>query len=304
MTTLPTVSVIVVVRNERYFISETIESILSQNYPALEVYVQDGGSTDGTVEILKQYPVQWVSERDKSIAEGANRGFRATSGEFIVFQGGDDLMLPGSIQTLAQALAQNPKAGFVYGDAEVIDATGRPYQYRKGRPFDLDDMFWGNYILSQTVMARRSAMAQVGLYSEDVVAADGELRLRMGALYPSIYIPQLLARYRIHAGSTTLNNMAERARTDCLIANRLLKDPIITRQLRRGIPHAYAGSYFVAAKYFVRARQMSKAWQTYFQAIRRYPPAAVSTKGLKVLWAFLLGPERYDRFCNRGRSPG
>ena len=136
--TTPLVSVVIVVRNEVKYIAKTIESVLKQDYPAIEIYVQDGGSTDGTVEVLKQFPIKWVSEPDRGQPDAGNRGFRATKGEIVIFLPGDDLLLPGAIKTMVDVLTSCPEIGFVYGDVEVIDSSGRVYSTMKGEVFDLD----------------------------------------------------------------------------------------------------------------------------------------------------------------------
>src|SRR5436190_1792801 len=154
---LPIVSVIIVVRNEAHFISETLDSVVNQDYPNLEIFVQDGGSTDGTVEIIKKYPIKWISEPDTGMANGANKAANYTSGEYIIFEGGDDLLKPNSIKIMADHLLKNPKAVFVYSDIDVIDQNSKAYAHIKGKPFNFDDLFVYNYIPSQSVMLRRKA---------------------------------------------------------------------------------------------------------------------------------------------------
>src|SRR5713226_4368855 len=201
----PLVSIVIFVRNEVKYIGKTIESVLNQDYPAIEMHIQDGGSTDGTVEVLKRYPIKWVSVPDRGQGEAGNRGFRASQGEIVIFLPGDDQLLPGSVRTLVDTLVRHPDIGFAYGDVEVVDASGRAYSMMKGQPFDLDKMFWRHIVPTQSVASRRSALIDVGLYREDVLCIDWDLFLRLGAKYRSTYIPKTIARYRSHDGSSSLN---------------------------------------------------------------------------------------------------
>lgn len=304
MGSLPSVSVVLSSKNDAKYIAETIESVLRQNYPSLELHVQDGGSTDGTLEIVRNYPVQWASEPDTGVPDAFNRGFRATRGELLVFLGADDPLMPDSIRVLAETLTLHPEAAFAYGDIEYIDASGKAYTRLKGRPLDLDDLFWGNHVPTQSVAMRRSALAAVGLYRLGIINADWDLWLRLGARFPSVYVPTLLGRYRIHAGSTTLKNLGRFARNVISVVDFLLQDPAITAKLRKGPARAFSGSYLMASSVFVMAGEMAVAKETYLKAVRRYPRAALSRRGVEALLALLLGPRLYYRVRNRGRGPG
>ncbi len=300
----PTVSVILAALNEADYIAETIESVLKQNYPALELHVQDGGSSDKTVDVVKQYPVKYLVERDTGVPDAFNRGCRATTGEIVIFLGADDPLMPGSIQILVDTLTRNPDAGFAYGDMQLIDASGKPFVYMKSWPFDLDDMFWQNHVATQSVAMRRSALIDVGLYREGIYIADWDLWLRLGARYPSVYIPKLLARWRIHDRSTTLNNLGKYARSVQWVADSLLADPSIISRLRRGRPRAFAGSYLLATICYVLAGDMSEARGRFRQAFRAYPQGVFTRSGMSALVSLLLGSKLYYRVRNRGRGPG
>lgn len=300
-----TISVVLVAMNDERYIADTIESVLNQSYPALELHVQHGSaSTDSTLDVVKQYPVQWVSEPDTGVPDAFNRGFRATHGEMMIFLGADDPLLPGSIQTLVDTMTDHPDAGFTYGDVEYIDAYGKSFYRLKGRPFALDDLFWFNHVPTQSVMMRRAALVEVGLYRTGIINADWDLWLRLGARYPSVYIPKLLGCYRVHDGSTSLNNLRHMAWSTCWVADTLLSDPVIVSRLRRGVSRAFAGSYLTATLLSVLAGEKPKAWNLYAQAIRRYPPALLTRRGIMAFLALLLGPQVYARLRSRGRRPG
>ena len=124
--------------NDAAFIGETIESVLKQAYPNVELHVQHSAAgTDDTADVVRGYGVRIVSEQDEDFADGANRGVKATSGELVVVLAGDDPMCPGSLEILASTVNEAPDAGFAFGDIEYITAQGAPYLLLQGRPFDL-----------------------------------------------------------------------------------------------------------------------------------------------------------------------
>lgn len=296
-------SVVVATLNEGDYIAETIDSILDQDWPDIQVHIQDGGSSDRTLEVLRRYPgIRIVSEPDSGVPDAFNRGIRATDGEYVLVI--DDPLLPGTARKLIEALDSRPECGFAYGDVEFIDAAGNAYGVLKGRPFDLDDMFWGNHVATQSVVMRREALEAAGLYRTGIINADWDLWLRLGARYQSIYIPGVLARYRVHDRSTTLNNMRPFADSITRVADWALADPVVREQLRRGPDRAWAGSHLTAASLYVYAGDRATAAALWRASLRRWPRAAITRRGLGAAFAIAIGPTLYRRVRNRGRRPG
>lgn len=297
---MPRVSVIIVAMNDERYITDAIESVLHQGYRNLELHVQvSAASRDRTLEIVRSTTAKWCSEVDSGIPDAFNRGIRATTGEFVSFLGGDDSLMPGAIESLAAVLQENPEVGFAYSDGLAMNEVGQVFAPIRARAFDLDEMFRSCYIPAQTVMVRRTALEKVGLWRTDIMNADWDLWLRLGAKFPAIYVPLSLARYRVHDGSATLNNLREVARSVCAMANTLLEDPEMIERLKCGRGRALAGVYLVATLTYLRAGDHASAWSTYRTAVSAYPAAAFSRPGLTAAWAACLGPRLYDRFCRR-----
>ena len=114
------------------FITQTIRSVLEQNYTAIEYIVMDGGSTDSTLEILRHYEdrLQWYSEPDDGQADAINKGFTLASGDVFAWLNSDDYYAPGTIKRVADYFATHPETAFVYGDAIGIDLKERNYGVR------------------------------------------------------------------------------------------------------------------------------------------------------------------------------
>ena len=112
--------------NQGKFIRATIESVLSQGYPDLDYRVQDGGSTDGTLAVLREYEprVAFVSEKDRGQADAINRGLSKATGEVLGYLNSDDVLLPGALAAVGEAFASDPELMFVWGRASYLDEAG------------------------------------------------------------------------------------------------------------------------------------------------------------------------------------
>lgn len=121
------ISVITVSFNQAAFIEQNIRSVLAQNYDNFEHIVVDGGSSDGTVEILKKYPhLKWVSEPDNGQTDGLCKGFARASGEIIAWINSDDFYAPGIFVAVAEALEH---AELALGPVQVIDEWENPLEF-------------------------------------------------------------------------------------------------------------------------------------------------------------------------------
>lgn len=124
---LPLISVVTPSYNQAKYIKATIDSVLSQNYPKLEYFVMDGGSTDGTVEILKSYgkKIKWESKKDAGQADAINKGLRQAKGELLAYLNSDDIYLPGALRRVGEYYAAT-HADWITGDCLTIDELGNP----------------------------------------------------------------------------------------------------------------------------------------------------------------------------------
>lgn len=124
---LPLISIVTPSFNQAQFIRATIDSVLSQDYPNIEYFVMDGGSTDTTVEILKSYgnKIKWESAKDKGQTDAINKGLRKSSGEVMAYLNSDDIYLPGTLQRVGQYFART-HADWITGDCLTIDELGKP----------------------------------------------------------------------------------------------------------------------------------------------------------------------------------
>ena len=139
----PLVSIVIPSFNQGQFLEETIASVLEQEGVRLEVLVVDGGSTDGSIDVIHAYADRlawWVSEPDQGQADALNKAFAHATGDLLGWVCSDDTLLPGALASVVAAFATSPATLLVYGDAVVVDAEGRRGELLPSRPFDLVEM--------------------------------------------------------------------------------------------------------------------------------------------------------------------
>ena len=195
------ISVITISFNSAATIRETIESVLGQNYPALEYIIMDGGSTDGTMDIVREYGDRIavaVSEKDHGISDAFNKGIRAATGEIVGIINSDDLLYPGALQAVSDAFEANPEADIAHGD--MLRFQDGDTKGRLVRPDPDVSKLKSSFLLNHpSVYVRRTAYERWGTFNCDYKnAMDYELLSRMyfaGAKF--VYVPKVLSCFRM-----------------------------------------------------------------------------------------------------------
>ncbi len=187
--TLPRISIVTPSFNQAQFIEQTICSVLDQGYPNLEYFVMDGGSTDGTVEILKKYEKHltgWASEKDRGQTHAINKGFARATGDVYAYLNSDDWYLPGSLQAVGEHFAAHPETGLLHGRCVRTEEDGirRDVQFGNiqtvAEILDLWGVWWQQRQFVQPEVFWSRALAQkVGPFNESLhLVMDYEYWLR------------------------------------------------------------------------------------------------------------------------------
>ncbi len=208
MSNLPLVSVITPSFNQGRFIEETIQSVLSQDYPNIEYLVIDGGSTDNTLEILRKYDdkLTWVSEPDKGQTDAINKGFKRARGEIICWLNSDDTYEPGAISKAVEYFLAHPDVMLVYGEGNEIDETGGLIQrFPATQEFDLWALIYiWDYILQPTTFFRKEIFDVIDLPDENLHwCMDWDLWIRIGCRFKIAYVDCVFANSRIYSATKT-----------------------------------------------------------------------------------------------------
>ncbi len=209
MSDTPRISIVTPSLNQSQFIETTLRSVIAQGYPNLEYVVVDGGSTDGSLEIIERYAgdlTWWVSEPDNGHAHALNKGFAKTTGEIMGWINSSDVHYPWTLETIAQIFTQLPDVQWLMGVPTQLDERGGPRSVSTGLSvFNNYDMLAGNFrwIQQESVFWRRGLWQRAGGRLNDnlMCAADFDLWLRFFRLSPLHHVDTILGGFRIHGNA-------------------------------------------------------------------------------------------------------
>jgi glycosyltransferase involved in cell wall biosynthesis len=209
----PSIGIVTPSYNQASFIRRTIDSILDQKYPSLVYWVIDGGSTDGTIDILKSYgkKINWISEKDAGQTSAINKGMKRLSTDVVCYINSDDVFVAGSLERVGEIFNKN-SIDWLVGSYQIIDEQDeiissqtfipvyKKFLLKHYSPFILKST---NSIIPQpsTFWSMR-AMKKIGYFNESLrYTMDYEYWLRLSEYYSPMIIPQILSKFRIHATS-------------------------------------------------------------------------------------------------------
>ena len=230
----PSISIVTPSYNQAAFLERTLRSVLDQNYPNLQYIVQDGGSKDASPTILQKYTSQlayWESNRDKGQSNALNMGFQRSTGEIMAYLNSDDLLLPGTLNYVANYFEQHPQIDVVYGHRVIIDEHDReigrwivpPHEHNQSNEADI--LSWADYIPQETMFWRRRIWEKAGGQIDESFqfAMDWDLILRFRAANARFMrLPRFLGAFRVHStqkssaqiadlGTREMNRLRERS---------------------------------------------------------------------------------------------
>jgi glycosyltransferase involved in cell wall biosynthesis len=186
--TLPRITIVTPSFNQANYLEDTIHSVLSQGYPNLEYIIMDGGSTDGSVKIIRKYESQlayWTSEKDSGLYDALQKGFSRSTGEIMAWINADDMYHPQSLFTAAQIFQQFAQVKWLMGANTFLNEAGQCFLYddlryaQRWSRLRLE-LFDGQFIQQESVFWRRGLWEEAGGYVDQNIslAADFELWLR------------------------------------------------------------------------------------------------------------------------------
>jgi glycosyltransferase involved in cell wall biosynthesis len=203
MSSVPFISVVTPTYNSERTLADTLESVASQMDGSIEHIVMDGGSTDGTLEILRTFPhVQWFSERDEGHYHAMHKGVLASRGRFFNVLNSDDCFRPGAIKVVKAALQSHVDWDGLFGDIVFVDGSGREIYRREEACFDYNVLRFGlGYVMHPTFFLSKEVYLQVGGFDYHGLknCADYDLMLKTGRAGARVgHVPEYLIDYRYH----------------------------------------------------------------------------------------------------------
>lgn len=279
----PSVSIITPCFNSAKYISECIESVLGQDYPCVEHVIQDGNSTDGTLEIIKKYSkqfkniIKWQSEKDNGQSDGLNKALKRAKGEIILVLNADDALMPYACSWAVVNMKLYPEAAVVYGDEYIINEKSQIIHFFTGpEPYNFAKIFCVEQVIpAQAAFIRRKALEEVGLYADISLETcpDYEMWIRLSLKYPMKHVYGPIAKYRWHKESEgQKEDMIDRmiiAKKS--VMNRVFENKNTPQSILKLKKRAYAGVYGWASEVSATIGARQKVFCYLAKSIYYYP---------------------------------
>lgn len=243
----PSISVVIPTYNRANYLALSVQSVLEQDVPVLEILIVDDGSSDDTAEVVARLPgpIRYLPQKNAGPAAARNRGIRAAEGDWVALLDSDDLWEPGKLRRQLELANADPRIGMVHGAARIIDQAGKLTGVLWSKPSYRGDCFEqlsiANGVNASSVLVKRTLLEQVGGYDERFVALENwELWLRLSRHCHFAYSEQPLSRYRLHGGNLIKDHSRTRRAYELLLQKHMETTPPPPRVLRR---RAYARFY-------------------------------------------------------------
>jgi glycosyltransferase involved in cell wall biosynthesis len=296
----PRVSVVTPSFNQAGFLEQTLLSVLDQDYSPIDLLVIDGGSTDGTIELIKRYEhrlAYWVSEKDKGQADAINKGLKRATGDIVAFLNSDDYYYPGAVSKIVDVFRKQPDVGVVYGQARWITSDDRPLN-QTHIAVDGQAMLERFASLPQpAVFLRREVLERIGgLDPTFHWALDSEWFFRAVGNFKAIALPSVLATMRLHDASKSVSAGTGFAPEMLRIAEMIIESPeryprfqVNARETRAIASIRAARFLYVGGKFDEAARQLLGA----ARLSRRYRREIILDDVPRLALRALVGRKRY-----------
>ena len=294
----PRVSIVTPSYNQGQFIEESIRSVLLQGYPDLEYFIFDGGSTDGSVEIIRKYEPWlngWASEPDRGQSHAINKGLERSTGRFFNWHNADDDLTPGSLAAAAAAFAAHPEASYVHGYSIVINRKSEITKYNYGlfhgkSGFALD-LAWSVANLKAgcqpgCLMNRELVIAVGGIDEDNVFIMDLDICLRLALVRPPYYIDEPVVFYRQYPEAKSSSRQQERANARLEVAEKLFALPDLPPSVRRLRRKAMASAHWYAVKCYTEVGMRRPALRHMLRHVG-YRPLGLWGRRISTLFALL-----------------
>ena len=240
MKNLPKISIVIPSLNKGEFIGETLQSIINQKYPNLEVIIRDGGSTDTTVEIIKRFVskcsyIHWESKKDEGQLMAINRGLAEAKGEIVTFLNADDVYQEGALGVVGAYFSKHPKILWLAGKGETIDEYGRkiaPWvDDYKNFLLKLNKYSWlltANYFFQPSVFLSSKAFEKYGPFTgTETSVMEYDMWLKLGKVEMPKVLDRPLSSFRLTKGSLSTSEFKSILMADEKIAEKYTANPLL-----------------------------------------------------------------------------
>lgn len=324
---LPLISIVTPSFNSGEFLEQALRSVAGQDYPYIEHIVIDGGSTDGTLEILRRYQpgVTWISEPDNGQANALNKGFAMARGDIVGWLNADDTYQPGALTAAAAYLQAHPTVDLVYGNFNLVDAAGHILHTHTTPPFSLAGLLQAAIIPQTSMFFRRVVIDDVGGVDEKLhYVLDWEFTLRIALTHQTVRIGEVWGNFRLAEGTKSVAQpekfWPETARVleklDNAVDQVELKDACFMAHLLAGLEFARVGAVELARTYMVKAFGLGRtrhaaelastlsqtAFRPWYSGFREHPQAETALDNLSGVLAKIPAARQVCLYLHLYRS--
>lgn len=286
---LPLVTIITPSYNQAPFLEETLRSVIEQDHPKVEYLVVDGGSIDGSIEIIKQHEKEiswWVSEKDKGQAEAINKGFQRAGGEIIGWLNSDDTYQSGILREVVEVFESDPAIALVYGDVRAIDETGGVINHIHYGDWSLGDLMEFNIIGQPAVFFRHEALQTAGFLDPHYhLLLDHHLWLRIAQQGKMVHISREWASARFHREAKNISSASLFGEEAYRILSWLETDPGLREEYKKRKPRCQAGAHRINARYLLDDGKPAESLKAYWKSFTAHPPTALK-EWHRILYCF------------------
>lgn len=296
--TWPRVTIVTPSFNQAAFLEETIRSVLLQGYPNLEYIIIDGGSTDGSVDIIRKYEpwlAYWVSERDRGQGDAVNKGWKRATGDILGWLNSDDVYRPGALHRIAAVFEVEVEAAVIEGRCALVDVDGKVFGCKEPTYFDTNYFLRGGLVPGQpAVFFRRILVEKVGDLDESLhYVLDWEFWLRLGRVIPRehiVLLDEVLAESRTYEGTKTSQGIERSTRERRRVLDSLYASTITGPRIATPKRTAYSNTYWKEAELQVSVGRRVRAARNMLRAVAT-APTAYSPHAVLYLLARIALPE-------------
>lgn len=307
----PLVSIVTPSYNQAPYLEETIRSVLDQDYPNIEYIVIDGGSTDGSVDILRKYSdrlAYWESAPDQGQADAINKGWSRCTGDILAFLNSDDYYTPGAVRAAVAALRHNPSAQIAIGQGMWVEEDGMPLQKVafRGDGHHLFDVDAYDSVPQPAAFVTRAVIERIGMLDVSFhMGLDGEFFTRALGNFEAVVIDDVLACLRLQPNSKSVASGLRFSDDILRVAERLLAQPDHYPRFQIHPRSVRSGAHIRAARVnYVNGRALRALRHLAIAAVEspKYWGIIASRELPRLVLASLVGTRRYLRMSSTLRG--
>lgn len=280
------ISIITPSYNQAKYLEQTIQSVLTQEYANIEYIVIDGGSNDGSVDIIKKYQdklAYWISEKDNGQADAINKGFAKATGGIIAWLNSDDYYLPETITKAVKVFEENPEVVLVYGNMLAVDENGKTFNTLNYKQLTLEDLICFQIIGQPAVFFRKVALEKTnGLNLNFHFLLDHLFWIELAQHGKMLYVNQTWSAARYHVEAKNRAKAAEFGQEAFRILSLVEQDKNLSTTFEKVKNRAIASAHRVDARYMLDGGFPKQALLAWFKSFWIHPPTALSRMNIFV----------------------